>query len=263
MCYENIAAIVLAGGKGKRMQSSLPKVLHPLFAKPMIFWLLETIAKIFLERIIVVVGYQRYLVEREIAKVAKVSFAIQEEQLGTAHAVECAIKKLNQKNWNPEHVLIMCGDTPMLQQKTLSQLIGYHQQNNADISILVARMENPFGYGRIISDLDGNVEQIVEEADCTDEQKKVDIVNTGIYVVRRKYLSSLLLEVNRNNMQGEYYLTDIIHIGKRIGLVVKTFQADNSQQVLGINSQEELRRIEAMIQGDPHNSLDIRYDHRL
>ncbi len=263
MFYENISAIVLAGGKGKRMQSSLPKVLHPLFAKPMIYWLLETVSKIFLERIIVVVGYQKDMVEKEISKVAKVSFAFQPEQLGTAHAVYCAVKELEKKEWNAEHVLILYGDTPMLQESTLIKLIEHHIQNRADISILVAKMENPYGYGRILYDLKGNIEQVVEEADCTEDQKRNDIVNTGIYIIKRKHLLNLLHEVTRDNIQGEYYLTDIIHIGKRNGLVVRAFQADNSQQVMGINSIEELKKIEAMIEGATHNSLDMGCDHRL
>lgn len=263
MCYENIAAIVLAGGKGKRMQSSLPKVLHPLFAKPMIYWLLETVGKLFFERIIVVVGYQKDLVEKEISKVAKVAFAFQAEQLGTAHAVDCAIKELEKKDWNSEHVLILCGDTPMLQENTLAQLIEHHLEHNADISLLVTQMENPYGYGRILYDLNGNIKKIVEEADCTKDQKKVDTVNTGIYIVKRKCLSTLLLEVTRENIQGEYYLTDIIHIGKRNGLLVSAFKTDNSQQVMGINSKEELKRIETMIEGATYNSLDMGCDHRL
>ncbi|WP_051328188.1 sugar phosphate nucleotidyltransferase [Desulfatirhabdium butyrativorans] len=263
MAYENMAAIVLAGGKGKRMQSSMPKVLHPILAKPMIYWLLETVSKIFLERIIVVVGYQKDLVEKEISKVAKVSFAFQPEQLGTAHAVDCAIKELDKKDWNSEHVLILYGDTPMLQENTMAQLIEYHLECDADISILVAKMDNPYGYGRILYDLKGNIEQIIEEADCTEYQKNVDIVNTGIYIIKRKCLANLLLEVTRDNVQREYYLTDIIHIGKRNGLVVRAFQADNSQQVMGINSKEELEKIENMIKGAAHNSLDMGCDHRL
>jgi UDP-N-acetylglucosamine diphosphorylase/glucosamine-1-phosphate N-acetyltransferase len=263
MGYENIAAIVLAGGKGKRMQSSLPKVLHPLFAKPMIYWLLETVAKIFFERIMVVVGYQKDVVEKEIAKVANVSFAFQQEQLGTAHAVDCAIKEIDKKHWNAEHLMILCGDTPLLQENTLTQLIEHHLQQHADISILVVRMENPYGYGRILYDVNGSIEEIVEEADCSEEQKRIDTVNTGIYIINRKCLTKLLREVTRNNMQGEYYLTDVIQIGKRAGFVVEAFQTDNAQQVLGINSKEDLKRIEAMIEGAAYNSLDIGCGHRL
>ena len=257
MQHERMVAIVLAGGKGKRMESDLPKVLHPLCGKPMVFWLLSQLVPLFQERIIVVVGYQKERVQREIEEMAAASFAWQKEQLGTAHAVQCALPVLFERFPTAEHVLILCGDVPLLKEKTIRKMVQNHAFRNADISLLVAEVSNPFGYGRVLLDERGHVDRIVEEADCSPSEKSIRRINTGIYVVRAKYLTQLLQGVRSDNAQKEYYLTDIVKIGKAMGLSIHMDVCEDPREIQGINSRSELMRVESDLGDSCHNFLDM------
>lgn len=246
---EDAVAIVLAGGKGKRMESDLPKVLHPLCGKPMVFWLLEQLVTMFQKRIIVVVGYQKERVQGEIEKMAPVSFAWQKEQLGTAHAVQCALPVLFERFPTAEHVLILCGDIPLLKGKTIQKMVEKHVLRRADISLLVTEMSNPYGYGRVLLDEKGHVDRIVEEADCSCEEKSIRRINTGIYVVRARHLAQLLQGIGSNNAQKEYYLTDIVQRGKAMGLSIYMDECEDPTEIQGINSKSELMRVEKELMG--------------
>ncbi|MEW6258785.1 MAG: NTP transferase domain-containing protein [Thermodesulfobacteriota bacterium] len=259
MHAESVVAIVLAGGKGKRMESDLPKVLHPLCGKPMVFWLLDQLIPLFQNRIVVVVGYQKERVQREIEKITPVCFAWQQEQLGTAHAVQCALPVLFERFPSTEHVLILCGDIPLLKGETIQKMLRNHARRQADISLLVTELANPYGYGRVLLDADGHVDRIVEEADCSNEERNVRRINTGIYVVRTKHLKQMLLGIRADNAQREYYLTDIIKIGKAMGLSIQMDECQNPQEIQGINSRSELMRLEAELKGYCHKSLDMVY----
>ncbi len=244
MPNERVVAIVLAGGKGKRMESDLPKVLHPLCGKPMIYWLLEELISVFEKRIIVVVGYQKERVQQEIEKLSLLRFAWQKEQLGTAHAVQCAIPILVEHFPLAEHVLILCGDIPLLKRKTIQHMVQNHCLRQADVSLLVAQLDNPFGYGRVVLDERGHVDRIVEEADCTNAEKQIRRINTGIYVVRTSYLNHLIKGIRADNAQKEYYLTDIVKIAKEMGLCIHMDECEDPSEIQGINSKSELQRLE-------------------
>lgn len=246
---EGAVAIVLAGGKGKRMESDLPKVLHPLCGKPMVFWLLEQLVVLFKERILVVVGYQKERVQSEIAQMAPISFAWQKDQLGTAHAVQCALPILFESFPNVEHVVILCGDTPLLKANTIQKMVENHTLRRADISLLVAEMSNPYGYGRVLLDEKGHVDRIVEEADCSCEEKAIRRINTGIYVVRARHIVQLLQGIRSDNAQKEFYLTDMVKVGKAMGLSIHMDECEDPTEIQGINSKSELMRVEKELMG--------------
>jgi len=246
---DGVVSIVLAGGKGKRMESDLPKVLHPLCGKPMVFWLLDQLVPLFQERIIVVVGYQKERVQGEIEKMGAVSFAWQKEQLGTAHAVQCALPVLFERFPASEHVLILCGDIPLLKGNTIRKMVQNHILRHADISLLVTELNNPYGYGRVLLDERGHVDRIVEEADCSREEKAIRRINTGIYVVRARHLAQLLQGIRSDNAQKEYYLTDIVKIGKAMGLSIHMEACEDPSEIQGINSKGELLRVEKELVG--------------
>ena len=169
-------------------------------------------ADIAADNVVVVVGHQAEEVKRVCSQTPGIRFALQEKQLGTGHAVQCAMPQLAD---NVEDVIILCGDVPLLKAKTVKQLLDDHRENKRILSLLAVEIDQPHGYGRVIIDDQRNLSRIVEEADATAAEKEVKLINSGIYCVNRAFLDESLAQITPDNAQGEFYLTDIIGIGYR------------------------------------------------
>ena len=239
-----LTAVILAAGLGKRMKSDKAKVLHEINGKPMVMYVIEAAKKIAVNNIVVVVGKQAETVESVVSAEFDVIFALQKEQLGTGHAVRCALPVLPE---NTAQVLILCGDVPLISHGTLKNLYEEHLRLNRDITVLAVESPDPKGYGRIILDDEKNVSGIIEEADATDDQKRINIVNSGIYCVKRNFLEYSLDEIGSDNAQGEFYLTDIVKIGynykKNTGAVISR----DKEEFLGVNSVKDLLAVERVM----------------
>jgi UDP-N-acetylglucosamine diphosphorylase/glucosamine-1-phosphate N-acetyltransferase len=232
----SVAVIILAAGLGKRMKSDKAKVLHEVLGRPMIRYVVETARKIAGKDVIVVVGHQAQKV-MDVVAYAEVLFAYQDKQLGTGHAVLCALEYI------PEHVseiIILCGDVPMLRAGTVQRLLDDHKAAKRDLSLLAVTVDNPKGYGRVLIDENRRLIKIVEEADATPEQKKIRTVNAGIYCVTKIFLTDSLQQIRPDNVQGELYLTDIIEIGYRKKHAVGVLFGDDGDEVMGVNSHTDL-----------------------
>lgn len=232
----SVGAIVLSAGKGTRMKSSLAKVLHPVFHKPMVGHVVETLKSLTIEQLLVVVGHQREAVEAYLADYG-VGFVEQKEQLGTGHAVLVC-----QDDVDPavDTLFILCGDTPLLSSRTLAAMLQTHVSRQATVTILTTNVANPTNYGRIVSDDQGGVARIVEEKDASDAIKAITEINAGVYCVDRDFLFSALGQVGTDNAQGEVYLTDIVAIATGKNLLVARHICPDNTEVLGVNSRREL-----------------------
>ena len=240
----NVAAVILAAGLGTRMKSDLAKVLHPILGRPMISYVLETAYAVAADNVVVVVGHQADKVKRICSQTPGVGFALQEEQLGTGHAVQCAMPEIAE---DIEDVLILCGDVPLLKAETAKQLLDDHRENKRILSLLAVAVEQPHGYGRVIMDAQRNLTRIVEEADASADEKKVNLINSGIYCVNRQFLDRSLTRITPDNAQGEFYLTDIIGIGYAEGLKIGVVVGEDDQEVSGVNSLDDLKFVEQVL----------------
>jgi UDP-N-acetylglucosamine diphosphorylase/glucosamine-1-phosphate N-acetyltransferase len=240
---QNLAAIILAAGKGVRMKSDLPKVFHEILGEPMLTYVLETVKKLSPSKTLVVVGHQRRLI-MDYYKDWPVTFVIQEEQLGTGHAVRQAEPFL--KDFSGD-VLVLAGDVPLLSEKTLRRLIDFHVQNKAAATDLTAELPDAGNYGRVVRKENGEVVRIVERKDASPEELKIKEINTGTFCFNKEALFTALKEVRAENAQKEYYLTDTVEILKKKGLPVFAFRAENPSETLGVNTREELVAIEKIL----------------
>lgn len=243
-----LATLILAAGKGKRMRNpEKAKVMYHLKGKPLIAYVIDLSKEIGSERIIVIVGHQRQSVIDFIKSNYKsdiISFAIQEEQLGTGHAV---MKTYPQMKEFDGDVLILSGDVPLLKTKTVRDFINFHTENNFDASLISAKLKNPFGYGRIIRDKFGNLIDIKEEKDASEEERNINEINSGIYIVKSKLLFEALKTVTPDNAQQEYYLTDIFHYFAKNKNKIGAFLTSDSEEILGINTIEQLQELENLL----------------
>ncbi len=233
-------AVILAAGKGTRMKSSKPKVLHEIFSKPLLGWVVDAVNDIYPQsdtKSIVVVGCGAGEVEDYLKKYENVSCVLQKEQLGTGHAVSVAAEELKDFCGT---VLITCGDTPLLKASTMRAMLEYHTEHNCDVTVMSAIFENPFGYGRIVRAQDGSIEGIVEQKDANEEQKVIKEINTGVYCLKWESVKNAFKELKNNNSQGEYYLTDIVGWAKEKNKKVLSFVIKNPDETLGINSRSQL-----------------------
>ncbi len=244
---ENITIIILAAGLGTRMKSDMAKVLHEINGRPMIQYVVETSISIAGQNVIVVIGHQAELVEKTVNRFAKVSFALQDRQLGTGHAVMCALPFLPEQ---AEKIIILCGDVPLLSADTINNLVEKHEADNNDVTVLAVEPDDPHGYGRIITDSTGNILKIVEEADATETEKAIKTINSGIYCVSRDCLKQTLEKITADNTQNEYYLTDIIEIGKMNDMKIGVLVSNNTDEVIGVNSIKDLEDVEAILLGN-------------
>jgi len=234
---EGIATIILAAGKGTRMKSDLVKVLHSLLGLPMLSYTIDlSLNEIKSKKTIVVVGHQADQI-KERFKDTRIQFTLQEEQLGTGHAVLQAIPFFQKFNGT---VLILCGDVPLVRGETLRSFINHFWENESILSVLTAVVEHPLGYGRILRSREGWLEKIMEEKDASEEERMIREINTGIFCVKAPFLMEGLTEIGQENAQGEYYLTDLVEIARRRGLRCSAHQVADPVEVMGINTRVDL-----------------------
>lgn len=231
-----LKAVILAAGKGTRMKSDLPKVVHTIEGKCLVDYAIEAARGAGAEDICLVVGY-KYEIVRETILHKDVRFVLQEQQLGTGHAVRCAKDFLGDEG----QTLILFGDAPLITAETLRRLQKYHVENGNTVTVLSAMMEDPAGYGRIIRDADGNFVKSVEHKDATEAELTSHEVNSGMYIFETGELKEALEKIQPNNAQGEYYLPDTLTIIKEKGLKVDAFALDDPEDITGVNDQEQLR----------------------
>lgn len=243
-------AIVLAAGKGKRMNSlHLPKVLVPLAGKPLLGHVLDTLLHIKLERIIVVVGHLReavsaYLDKHYMQSHGTVEVVVQEEQRGTADAVRQAESLL--QDW-AGNILIVNGDVPLLRSSTLERFLDFHHHSRAAMTVMTADVPDPRGYGRIIRTAEGTLDAIIEEADLPEHLRSVTEVNAGIYAAHAEALFHVLKQINTANAQQEYYLTDAVALLRSRGLPVSAWRCPDWRECLGVNTPAELQNLELLL----------------
>ncbi|MFH1892601.1 MAG: sugar phosphate nucleotidyltransferase [Candidatus Zixiibacteriota bacterium] len=238
-----LVAVVLAAGKGKRMKSDLPKVLHLLAGKPIIEHVLGTLGELEIDKTVVVVGHQAERVINAISRFG-VSFAEQKQQLGTGHAVQMTEEQLSDFDGD---VVVLAGDVPMLRAETVKNLLAEHRKRGAVATVLTAMLPDPTGYGRIVRDPDGMILKIVEHKDASDDERGISEINTGIFVFEKKRLFEALSRVDNENSQGEYYLTDVMQIFLEQGLPTAGYCAEDYRETVGVNSTDELERLKALM----------------
>jgi bifunctional UDP-N-acetylglucosamine pyrophosphorylase / glucosamine-1-phosphate N-acetyltransferase len=239
-----IGVIILAAGQGKRMKSDLPKVLHRVGGQPLLTHVLRTARRLEPSQVTIVVGHGAQAV-RQAYRDEDVSWALQEQQLGTAHAVRCAKHSFREFTGD---VLILSGDVPLISERILNAMVDSHQRHDAALTLLTASLKQPAGYGRILRDGRGEIAGIVEERDATDDQRQIQEVNAGVYLASQAFLFSTLEEVQNKNAQGEYYLPDAVIIGLNRGKRIATVNAGEPREVMGINTREELAQMERIFQ---------------
>lgn len=247
----DIKAVILAAGKGTRMKSeTTPKVLHQIMGKTLLGYVLDNV-KNFVSEEYVIVGHHAQEVENFVkSNYANAKTVLQTPQLGTGHAVSMVCPDL--QNYDGL-VLILCGDTPLVQEETLKKFVEYHKAQNSDITVMSTLFDNPTGYGRIIREQDNSLQCIVEEKDANPEQKAVKEVNAGIYCLNWGKIKDAFGQLKSNNAQGEYYLTDIISWGKSKSLKVNAYILENSDEIYGINSRLNLAQAAKMMN---HRNLE-------
>lgn len=238
----NRYAVILAAGQGTRMKSKLYKVLHPVMGRPMVQHVMNQIKTVSLDKIVTIVGFGADTVIDKIGEQSE--FVVQKEQLGTGHAVQQAEEALKDKEGT---TIVVCGDTPLITDKTYQELFDHHEKENAKATILTTKVENPAGYGRVIRNNANEVERIVEHKDASEAELAVDEINTGTYCFDNQVLFQALKEVSNDNVQGEYYLPDVIEILRNSGAKVSAFLTPNDEETLGINDRVALAQAEKVM----------------
>ena len=234
---EPLASVVLAAGKGTRMKSGLIKVLHPIAGQPMIAWPVAAAREAGSDPIVLVIGHQANAVQGVFRGAADIRCAMQEEQLGTGHAVACALDALAGFRGT---VLILCGDTPLLRAETLKSMLAYHRENRAAITVLTALMDDPYGYGRVVRDAAGHAARIVEQKDADPEEQDIREINSGIYCMDSDFLFGNIRGIGNDNAQGEYYLTDLLAIAVNKGLTCLALPTADADEIMGVNDRVQL-----------------------
>lgn len=232
-------AIVLAAGQGKRMKSKLYKVLHPVCGKPMVGHVVDMLERVQADRIIVVVGHGAEAVQSYLGN--RVEYALQEQQLGTGHAVLQAEPLLADEDGT---TIVICGDTPLVRQETIAEMLRVHREKGAAATLLTAELDHPQGYGRVIRDEAGQVVRIVEQKDCTPEEERVREINAGTYCFDNRKLFAALKQVTNDNAQREYYFTDVIGILKSQQESVIAYLTQDASEWIGVNDRVALAEAE-------------------
>jgi bifunctional UDP-N-acetylglucosamine pyrophosphorylase / glucosamine-1-phosphate N-acetyltransferase len=246
-----IHVVVLAAGQGTRMKSSLPKVLHPVAGKAMIERVLQTAEAVDPNTITLIVGHRAEMVRSRLGENQKLHFALQEPQLGTAHALQQAEPYLTGRSGS---VILLSGDVPLLGPNTLKQLLETHRGSGAAATVVTATVERPYGYGRIVRTR-GRIARIVEERDASPTQRKINEINSGIYAFDLPPLFDALRSIAAQNAQGEFYLTDLVAIYRRRRLPVETLLVENAQEIRGINSRSELAEVSRLVRQKKNEEL--------
>lgn len=237
----NFKAIILAAGKGTRMKSKHPKVIHKVCGKEMVNHVIDVSKKSGARDVVVILGHGSETVKTQIPQNSII--AMQTEQLGTGHAVIMAKEYINDN----DTIVVLCGDTPLVKEETLKSLFDYHIKNQYHATVLTTKVENPTGYGRIIRDENEDLLKIVEQKDANEEEKKVNEINSGIYCFDGKSLRKSLDLLDNNNAQGEYYLTDTIKIMRDNGQKVGAYNGSTIEELMGVNSRVELSKAEEIM----------------
>ncbi|MGI6681047.1 MAG: NTP transferase domain-containing protein [Bdellovibrionota bacterium] len=246
------SVIILAAGIGKRMGGGRAKVLSKAHGRELISYVIETSSKLAPTETVVVTGYQREIVEDFILSDIKkrklssnIKFAFQEEQLGTGHAVMCALEKMESKEGI---TVILYGDVPLIKEETIKKLVNVFYEKEAFINVLTFDAPTSSSYGRIVKNEDGEFLKIVEKKDCTPNQLEITESNSGVYAVNTKFLREAVKQIKTNNTQKEYYLTDIVEIASKQGLKVIASKITDENEVQGVNSLEELEKVENILE---------------
>jgi len=241
-----VSALILAAGSGTRMKSSKPKVMHSILGRHMIEYVLDTVNELGIQRTGIVVGYKADDVKKALGD--KYSYIFQSRQFGTGDAV---MQAKSQFYNTPGYLLVLCGDTPLLRKETITSMIERAEKKSPACVLLTARVPDPHGYGRIRRDNWGNIESIVEERDCSDEERMINEINTGVYLFKIEDLWDALEKINPNNDQKEYYLTDIVSILHKQDKNTISVQSHNLEEYRGINNRWQLSQISS-------DMLDVR-----
>lgn len=242
-------AVVMAAGKGTRMRSDLPKVVHEVAGRPMVCHVVEACERAGCSRVIAIVGYEQQVVREALAGFGdRVRFAVQAEQLGTGHAVQCAAAELDDLDPRTP-VLVLAGDGPLIRTDTLHAMLGLHRERGASATLATSVIDDPTGYGRIIRDGDGRLVGIVEQKNATPEQLAIREVNPSYYCFGLGSLREALSRVERNEASGEYYITDVPAILLGAGERVEVIDAVPPEDVLSINTPEQLAEVDRILRG--------------
>ena len=244
--------VILAAGKGTRMKSADPKVLHKAAGSRLIEHVLRAAESLQPSTIVAVVGHLAGRVEQALGKRLGLRFALQEPQLGTGHALLQAEPHLAGKSGT---VVLLSGDVPLLRAKTLQALVEKHRARGAAATVLTARVDRPDGYGRIVRSSNGAIAAIVEHKDATAEERRIDEINSGIYAFALEPLFGALRSIGSANAQGEYYLPDLVRIYRERGLEVETLVVDDPREIMGVNSRRELADVEAILKTTRNDEL--------
>jgi bifunctional UDP-N-acetylglucosamine pyrophosphorylase/glucosamine-1-phosphate N-acetyltransferase len=247
----DIHIVVLAAGKGTRMKSSVPKVLHCAAGLPLIDHVLNSTRSLSPVSIVVVVGHKTEMLQEHLAARSDVQLAVQEPQLGTGHALLQAEPFLKGRAGS---VLLLSGDVPLLRASTVQALVSHHVNRRAAATVLTATIERPDGYGRILRK-DGSISAIVEHKDASAEQRAIREINSGVYVFDLGRLFEALRQIGAGNAQGEYYLPDLVRIYRAQGLPVETVSLSDPREILGVNSRKELADVSSILRERKNDEL--------
>jgi bifunctional UDP-N-acetylglucosamine pyrophosphorylase/glucosamine-1-phosphate N-acetyltransferase len=259
---EVLGSIILAAGKGTRMNSPLPKVLHPVAGRPMLSWVIDAVQGAGVQKICLILGGELELF-RDIlnSQAGRITVAEQQERRGTGDAVASAAgsiqgvvkppyfkgRHVSGEPFSCDWVLICTGDAPNLRANTLQKFTEFANSQSADLAVIGMIHPNPYGYGRLVQDSSGDLVKIVEEKDADDELRKINVCNSGVILARTKILFELLAQVKPVNRQNEYYLTDIFGLARKDGLKTAVFKTPSWQEFEGINDPIQLKRVEELI----------------
>lgn len=241
---KDISIVVLAAGKGKRMESDIPKVLHKLNNITLIERVLNTTRGLNCSKIIAVIGHQREILKKHLEQYQDIEFAIQDQQKGTAHAVKMCFKNLQGFKGN---VLILSGDVPLISLKTLQKLEDTKYKTNSKACILTAEIDNPDGYGRIIRNKKKEIISMREHKDCNNNELLIQEINAGIYIIENSCLFNYIPKINNKNSQEEYYLPDLVNLMISDGEPVSTYKTSNITEISGVNNKTQLGELESYL----------------
>jgi len=242
-------AVVLAAGRGKRMRSRYPKVLHSVGGKPMLLHVLDAVHRAGINKEVVVLGHGKEMI---LERLGEIDHVVQEQQLGTGHAVYQCRDAVGDRYKN---VLVLCGDTPLITADTVKELLQHHRDSHSVATVLTADLPDPEGYGRIVRDSSGRVERIIEQKDASPKELEIREVNSGTYVFNREELFKALEKISADNAQGEYYLTDVIKIFFEQGKHVSALKAKEPSEILGINDRTQLAQVEGILRQRKNEEL--------
>ncbi|MEA2016118.1 MAG: sugar phosphate nucleotidyltransferase [Actinomycetota bacterium] len=253
---EDLSVIVLAAGKGKRMKSEIPKVLHKLMGKPILYYVLSTIKKLSPGNTFIIVGYRREpIIDYINSNFPWAGIIVQKDQLGTAHAVYTAKDKENSFG---KYTIVISADTPLVSTESLKKLLENTILTESEAGIITTSIPDPGGYGRIIKDERGSIKKIVEDADTTSEEKKVNEVNSSIYCFKTEILFENISRIGTDNKQKEHYLTDIIEMLVKDGKKVSCLEIFDYKEVMGVNSRQHISVLENIMKGSLSKEVKLK-----